>query len=57
MGKEIDIEAFRKAWLSYEEIESIKMWIDDVKNGRTISFQEVKVEARKKIFSKSKVYA
>ena len=54
---EINVEAFKKAWFTFEEIESIKQWIDDVENGNTVSFEKVKKEARKKIFSNSKVYA
>lgn len=55
--EEINVEAFQKAGFSYEEIESVKQWLEDVKNWNTISFEAVKKEARKKIFSKSKVYA
>ena len=55
--KEINVEAFKKAGFSYEEVESIKQWLEDVENWNTVSFEEVKKEARKKIFSKSKVYA
>jgi len=57
MTKEIDLEAFRKAWLSLEEIESVKMWIEDVENWNIVPYEEVKLMARKKIFSKSKIYA
>lgn len=57
MEKEIDVEAFLKAWLSYEEIESVKRWLEDIKSGRTVSFDDIKKSARKKIFSKDKVYA
>ena len=53
----LDVEAFKKAWLSFEEIESIKKGLDDIDNGRTISHNEVKLLARKKIFSNKKVYA
>ena len=55
--KEIDIEAFKQAGFSYEEIESVKRWLDDIENGRVVSHEEVKLLARKKIFSKSKNYA
>jgi len=53
----IDVEAFKKEGFSFEEIESVKRGLDDVENGRTISFENVKNKARKKIFSKQKVYA
>ena len=53
----IDVEAFKKAWFSYDEIESVKQWLEDVENWNTVSFEEVKLDARKKIFSKSKIYA
>lgn len=56
MEKKIDVEAFKKAWFTFEEIESVRQWLEDVENGNTISFDEVKMIARKKIFSKSKVY-
>jgi len=53
----IDTEAFKKAGLTDEEIESVKIWIQDVKSGNTISHDELKAISRKKIFSKSKLYA
>lgn len=54
--EEINVEAFKKAWLTFDEIESVKQWLEDVENGNTISFEEVKLEARKKLFSKSNIY-
>jgi len=53
----INIEAFKKEGFSFEEIESIKRWIDDVENWRTVSYKEVKKIARENILSKQKVYA
>jgi hypothetical protein len=54
--EEINIEKFKKEWFSFEEIESIKRGLDDVEKWRTISFEKVKIKARKEIFSKQKVY-
>lgn len=56
MAKEIDVEAFRKAWFTFEEIKDIveaekefeETWI-------TYSFEEVKQIARKELFSKKKI--
>ena len=53
---EINVEAFKKAWFSYEEIEDI---IDGEKEFEetwiTYSFEEVKQIARKELFSKQKI--
>ena len=57
MEKKINVEAYKKEWFTYEEIESIKRWLDDVENGRTIPYNKVKVLAREKIFSKEDIYA
>ena len=54
MSEKIDIEAFKKEWFSFEEIESIKRWLDDVENGKTKEHKDVKIEARKLLFSKQK---
>jgi hypothetical protein len=55
--EQIDIEVFKNEWFSFEEIESIKRWINDIENWKTISFEEVKLLSRKKLFSNSKTYA
>ena len=57
MENKIDIEEFKKAWFSFEEIESIKRWLDDVENGRVVPYNKVKALAREKIFHKEKKYA
>jgi predicted transcriptional regulator len=57
MAKTIDVEAFKKEGFSFEEIESVKRWLDDIEKGRTISYEEVKIKSRKKLFSKQKIYA
>ena len=57
MAKTIDVEAFKKEWFSFEEIESIKIGLDDIEKGRTISYEKVKAKARKELFSKDKIYA
>ncbi|MDD3793305.1 MAG: hypothetical protein PHI37_00635 [Candidatus Gracilibacteria bacterium] len=57
MGKEINLEAFRKAGLSYEEIQDIIESEKDFKDtGITYDFEEVKKLARKELFSKQKTY-
>ena len=53
----VDIEALQKAWLSYEEIESVKRWLDDIEAGRVVSFEDVKRNARKKVFSQEEIHA
>lgn len=53
----IDIEAFKKEWFTFEEIESVKRGLDDIENWRTVDYIEVKNKARKEIFSKEKAYA
>lgn len=52
----INVEAFQKAWFTFEEINDIQEWLDNVKEWLTFSHEEVKQEARKKIFSHSKAY-
>ena len=55
---EIDVEAFKKEWFSYEEIQDIieaekefeQTWV-------AYDFEEVKLLARKEIFSKVKIHA
>ena len=57
MEKKIDIEAFKKAWFSFEEIQDIiesekefeETWI-------AYDFEEVKKQARKELFSKQESY-
>lgn len=51
----IDIEAFKKAWFTYEEIESIKQWLEDVENGRVYTEQEFYSRLEKSLFSNNKV--
>jgi hypothetical protein len=54
---EIDVETFKKAGFSYEEIESVKIWLDDIEKWNTIAYNDVKQLARKKIFFNAKTYA
>jgi hypothetical protein len=54
--KEINVEVFQKEGFTFEEIESVKRGLDDVANGRVVSFDDVKLNARKEIFSKQKRY-
>ncbi len=48
----INVDKFKKTWFSYEEIESIKKWIEDVENGRTVSESQMKKFIKKELFSK-----
>ncbi len=56
MEKEIDVEAFKKAWLSNEEIEWIKRWLKDLKKWNIYEETEFYSNLEKKIFSKRKNY-
>ena len=51
---EINIEAFKKEWFSFEEIEWIKEWINDIENGRVISHAEMKKFVSNELFAKYK---
>ncbi len=53
---EIDVEAFKKAGFSFEEIESVKKWLDDIENGRVYTEEEFYSRLEKRLFSKSKNY-
>ncbi len=55
--KTISTQKFKKAWFTFEEIEKIKKGLKDIREGRTISHEEVKLKAREKLFSKQKIYA
>ena len=56
MEKKIDVEAFKKAWFTFEEIEDIiesekefeETWI-------TYNFEDIKKLARKELFSKQEI--
>ncbi|MDD3793313.1 MAG: hypothetical protein PHI37_00675 [Candidatus Gracilibacteria bacterium] len=56
MGKEIDLEAFRKAGLSLEEIDGIKRGLKDVEDGNVYEETEFYSNLEKRIFSKRKTY-
>jgi predicted transcriptional regulator len=53
--EKIDVEAFKKEWFSFEEIEWIKEWLEDIKNGRVISHSEIKEFVSNELFSKYKI--
>jgi len=53
--EKIDIEAFKKEWFTFEEIESIKRSIDDVENNRVFTEDEFYSRINKKLFSKNTV--
>lgn len=54
--KEINVEAFKKAWLSFEDIEWIKRWLNDLENGNIYEENEFYLNLEKKIFSKKNTY-
>ena len=56
MTKEIDVEAFRKAWCTYDEIEWIKRWLQDLENWNIYEETEFYSNLEKRIFSKRKTY-
>lgn len=53
--KNINIEAFMKDGFSYEEIESVKRGLDDIEQGRVVSYEDVKKSLRKKLLSKQEL--
>ncbi len=56
MAKVLDLDKFKKEWFNFEEIENIKRGLANIEKGKILSHEEVKLLARNKIFSKSKVY-
>lgn len=53
----VDIEAFKKEWFSFEEIQKVSESIKNFeKTWISHSHNEVKIKARNKIFSKQKTY-
>ncbi len=52
----IDVEAFKKAWFSFEEIEWIKRWLDDLEKWDIYEEAEFYSNLEKRIFSKKKSY-
>ena len=50
----LNVEAFKKEGFSYEEIESIKEGLDDVKNWRVYTEEEFYSKVWEKIFSNKK---
>ena len=56
MEKEIDVEAFKKAWLSYDEIEWIKRWLKNLEDWNIYEETEFYSNLEKRIFSKRKTY-
>jgi hypothetical protein len=51
----LNVEAFKEAWLSFEEIESIKQWLDDVENWRIYTEEEFYSRLEKSLFSNFRV--
>ena len=54
---DIDLEAFKKAGFTYEEIESIKKWERDIKEWKLISKEEMNNFIQNELFSKYKINA
>ena len=53
--KNIDVEAFKKAWFTYDEIESVKKWLEDVEKGRVYTEQEFYSKLENTLFSNNKI--
>ncbi len=52
----INVEAFKNAWLNFEDIEWIKRWLNDLENWNIYEENEFYSNLEKKIFSKKKSY-
>ncbi len=50
----IDVDRLKKEWFSFEEIDSILKWIEDIENGDVFTEEEFYNEINSKIFSKYK---
>jgi hypothetical protein len=50
------IESLKKDWFTYEEIQSVLKWLNDVENWNTISYENVKKLSREKIFHNQNIY-
>ena len=48
----LSIEKFKKEGFTYEEIESVKRWLEDVAKGRVYTEEDFYAELDKTIFSK-----
>jgi len=48
----INIEALKKAWLSFEDIEWVKRWLEDLGNGNIYEENEFYSNLEKRLFSK-----
>ncbi len=53
-NEEIDLEAFKKAGFSYEEIESVKRWLSDIENWKVYTENEFYSRLDKRLFSNQK---
>jgi hypothetical protein len=52
----LDIEACKKAWLSFEDIEWIKRWLKDLENWNIYEENDFYANLEKRLFSKKQVY-
>lgn len=52
----IDTEAFKKAGLTEQEIESVKRWLEDVKIWKVYTEDEFYSSLENRLFSKQKTY-
>ncbi len=50
----IDVDRLKKEWFSFEEIDSILKWTEDIENGDVFTEEEFYNEINSKIFSKYK---
>lgn len=56
MNNEINVNILKQEWFTYEEMESIKKWLNNIKEWKTLSYNDVKKQAKNKIFSKKNSY-
>ena len=49
-----EIEAFKEAWYSFEEIQSIEQWLKDIKDGKLYTQEQVDDYINNTLFAKYK---
>lgn len=54
---DLDVEAFKQAWFTDEEIEDVKEWILDIENGNVFTETEIYDFVENELFSKYKMNA
>ncbi len=49
------IEILKQDGFTYEEVQSILRWLDDLKYWKTIPYEQVKKQSREKIFNNQEI--